>query len=132
VFRYRAHIWNAWREIAVPLTLKNMKRFLTVPGVLLACATILPATAQANDASNCEYFAQFVMTLAQAHDAGKSRAETEQWARDKAKADHLDRNTANLFVGEATWMYYDKPKYHGSQSQIHTDAYAACINNDLP
>lgn len=85
-----------------------------------------------NDPSDCTYFADFVTSLKAAHDAGKTKDETVAIAHAKAKADHLDRTTSDLFAGEGIGFYLDKPQYAGTAAQVHAQAYANCMNGTLP
>jgi hypothetical protein len=92
---------------------------------------VTPAQAK-NTVGDCDYFANFLVTLSAMRDAGTPKAETVAYARKKATADHLGKSTVDLFAGEAIGMYYDKRQYGGTAQQVHDLAYKNCINSTLP
>lgn len=99
----------------------------------MAAAMLFAAPVQAkNTVGDCDYFANFLVTLSAMRDAGKPKAETVAYARNKASADHLAKSVVDLFGGEAIGMYYDKRQYSGTAQQVHDLAYKNCINSTLP
>lgn len=98
----------------------------------LAALCFAPEAEAKNQADDCVYFAQFLQMIQKSHDSGKTRQETMDMARQKAKADHLDHATGDLFVGEAIGAYYDKPEYVGTASQVYKQAYGNCMAGKLP
>ena len=85
-----------------------------------------------NDVTDCNYFAQFIVTLQHAHNSGQTKAQTVAFAREKAQTDHLDATTTNLFVGEAIGFYYDRLEYAGTSQKVHDQAYDNCMAGQLP
>ena len=114
-----------------PETMANW--ILRCVAALAASTLLFAAPAQAkNTAGDCDYFANFLVTLSAMRDAGKPKAETVAFARKKATADNLGKSTVDLFGGEAIGMYYDKRQYSGTAQQVHDLAYKNCINSTLP
>lgn len=115
------------------MTVRSIYRPASLSAALATAALLLSSPAFAkNDAGNCHYFSDFVATLKQAHDAGKTKDETVALARAKAKTDQLDGPTADLFAGEGIGFYYPQPEYTGTMAQVHDQAYANCMAGKLP